>query len=278
MSLRIGLLTSIAALWLGALAQQTLRPVDSSWMIEAGASRLADTYLSPVKYSGLHLGVDYSRMQAMKQNPEQLIQGLNFGLNFERAKNPVGNATMYGLNLDASWRMLWRMRFAERFSFGVGGYIGANIGVLALMRNSNNPAQAQAALTIGPEAYVQWQMPIERLPMKLRLQGATPLVGAFFCPDYGELYYEIALGNHRGLTHFAWPGNRRRLKALLSLDFEFGGTTLRVGYRFDATSASANNITARRIIQSAVVGISGNYITINNKKPLNDAKTITADY
>ena len=34
------------------VAAEAVRPVNSSYMIEAGSSHLADTYLSPLKYTG----------------------------------------------------------------------------------------------------------------------------------------------------------------------------------------------------------------------------------
>lgn len=261
-------------------ARQPMRPVNSAWMIEAGSSHIADTYLSPVKYSGVHLGVTYNRLQAMRQHVERLSQGLEFSLNFDRAKNPAGNSTMMALRLDASWRLLWRGQIGSGFSGGIGGYAGGNVGVVTQMRNGNNPAQAQAALSIGPEGYVQWSGTIgRRMPLTVRWQASTPLLGAFFCPDYGELYYEIYLGNRSGLCHFGWPGNRRRVRSLLSADIHLGSTTLRLGYRLDATSAKANHITSRCIEHAAVIGIVCDYISINTrKKVLEDAKIVTAYY
>lgn len=47
-----------------------LRPVTSAYTFGAGSSHLADTYLSPLKYTGWHVDFHYERMQAMKFNPE----------------------------------------------------------------------------------------------------------------------------------------------------------------------------------------------------------------
>lgn len=274
---RLCIFFALAAATLTATAAEPLRPVTSAWMLEAGSSHLADTYLSPIKYSGQHYAVTYARLQALKSN-EHLAQGLQFTLDFDRAKNPAGNSTMYQARIDASWRMLWRMRLPAGFSFGAGGYVGLEAGALALMRNGNNPVQALAALSVGPEVYGRWNGKVGRMPLAATWQLSTPLVGAFFCPDYGELYYEIALGNHSGLAHFGWPGNRRRLRSLLSVDLNLGGTTLRLGYRFDGLSSRANNITSRRVEHSAVLGIVCDFISLNPRKPITDAQVITAYY
>lgn len=261
-----------AAAALGLSAQEPVRPVSSSWMAEAGSAHLADTYLSPVKYAGAHFGLTYSRRQAMKRT--DLTQGWDASVSFDRTKNPARNATLLGARIEGSWRIVRRWALPCGFSVGAGGYAGVEAGALYLSRNGNNPAQAVAAASVGPEVFAQWR----RGNLTLRLEASSPLLGAFFCPDYGELYYEIALGNHGGLAHFGWPGNRRRLRSLLSADIRLGGATLRLGYRLDATSSSANHITSRRIEHSAVVGVVCDFITINPRKPLNDAEIITAYY
>lgn len=257
-------------------AQEAVRPVNSAWMAEVGGSQLADTYLSPVKYSGEHYGVTYSRRQAMTL--PNVLQGWDINVSFDNAENPAGNARMLALRLQGGWRMMHSWKLPKNFSIGLGGYAGAEVGVLYLSRNGNNPAQADAAISIGPQAYAQWRGKIGSLPLSIRAEAWSPLIGGFFCPDYGELYYEISLGNHGGLFHFGWPGNRRRFNGLLSVDFHFGKSTLRLGYKFDAVSSKANHITHRRVEHSAVIGVVCDFININTRNAQNDAQIITAYY
>ncbi len=257
-----------------ASAQEPVRPVTSAWMAEVGTSHLADTYLSPLKYSGMHYAVTYSRLQAMKR--PTLVQGWDAGIVFDRAKNPSKNATMLGARVEGSWRLMHRWHLPHGFQVGAGGYAGLEAGALYLSRNGNNPAQALAAISVGPEAFAQWAGKLGKLPMAVRWQASAPLLGAFFCPDYGELYYEIQLGNRSDLARFAWPGSRRQLRSLLSVDLNFGRSTLRLGYRFDALSAKANYVTSRRITHAAVIGVVCDLVTINPRKT--DAQTVTAYY
>lgn len=259
-------------------ANEPLRPVNSAWMLGAGSSHLADTYLSPVKYGGTAFSLTYSRLQAMRQRPLCLAQGLEFTLEFERAKNPAGNATMLAAGIAARWNFWWRRNLGHGLSIGAGGSIDVEVGAVALMRNGNNPVQAEAAASVGPQIYGRWTSRLGRMPLALTWQLWTPLAGAFFCPDYGELYYEISIGNRSGLVHFGWPANRRQLRSLLSADLALGNASLRLAYRFNALSANANNITARRIAHEAVVGIVCDYVSINPRKPLKDAQIITAYY
>lgn len=48
----------------------TLRPVLAAYTFEVGSGHLADTYLTPLKYSGWHMGLDYTRYQAMGFDPD----------------------------------------------------------------------------------------------------------------------------------------------------------------------------------------------------------------
>ncbi|MBE6305324.1 MAG: DUF3316 domain-containing protein [Bacteroidales bacterium] len=257
-------------------AQEVIRPVNSAWSAEVGVSQLADTYLSPVKYSGEHYGLSYSRRQAMTL--PDFLQGWDVNLSFDNAKNPAGNARMLAMRVQGGWRMMHSWKLPKSFSIGLGGYIGAEFGVLYLSRNGNNPAQADAAFSIGPQVYAQWNSKLGKLPLRIRAEAWSPLIGGFFCPDYGELYYEISLGNHSGLFHFGWPGNRRRVNGLLSVDFDFGKSSLRLGYKFDAVSSKANHITHRRIEHSAVIGVVCDFINLNSQNALHDAQIITAYY
>lgn len=245
-------------------------------MAEIGSSHIANTYLSPEKYAGQRYGLTYSRLQAMKGSLNRCVQGWDLNLDFDRAKNRTGNSTMLGATISGSWRMMRRWQLPLGFQAGIGGYAGAEFGALYLSRNSNNPVQALAAINIGPEAFAQWSGKFKRLPLAVRWQLSSPLIGTFFCQDYGELYYEIQLGNRRDLVHCTWPGSRRAIKSLLSVDLNFGRSTLRLGYRFDALSARANNITTRMISHCAVIGVVCDLVTINPRK--HDEKLLPALY
>lgn len=246
-----------------AAAQEQVRPVSSAWMAEVGTSHLANTYLSSERYAGQRYGLNYSRLQAMKGKLDRCIQGWDVGIAFDHAKNRTGNAKLLSATISGAWRMLYRRHLPLGFQAGIGGYGSAELGAQYLGRNSNNPAQALAAVSVGPEVFAQWAGKIGRQPLAVRWQVSSPLIGAFFCQDYGELYYEIQLGNRRDLIHCAWPGSRRAVKSLLSADLNFGRCTLRIGYRFDALSQRANNITIRTISHCAIIGVVCDLVTIN---------------
>lgn len=107
-----------------------------------------------------------------------------------------------------------------------------------------------------------------------------PVTGIFFSPQYGELYYEIYLGNHKGLVRGAWPGNFFRLNNLLTADFRLGSTIIRAGYRCGITSTKASHIVTRRIEHTAVIGIASEWISLSadRRGPSEKSKIISALY
>ncbi len=107
-----------------------------------------------------------------------------------------------------------------------------------------------------------------------------PLTGIFFSPEYGELYYEIYLGNHSNLVRGAWPGNFFRLDNLATLDLRFGATILRLGYRCGVMSSKASDIVTRRITHTAVIGIASEWLALSASPSTNtrEAKIISALY
>lgn len=258
-----------------------LRPVASAYTIEIGSSHLCDTYLTPLEYKGLHTALSYERMQAMAFSPEKWIMQLRGSLSLNQSENPAGNATMWDLDFNVSWGMMrrWKIEAVSGLQLSAGGVTGINLGALYLARNGNNPVSAKAAWTVGVTGAAVYNFKISRLPVTVRYQPTLPVTGVFFSPDYGELYYEIYLGNHAGLAHGAWWGNYFRLDNLLTADLRLGATNLRIGYNCDVLSTKVNNIVSRRINHALVLGISGEWLSLPRSGRLSQkAKIISAIY
>ncbi|MDE6693057.1 MAG: DUF3316 domain-containing protein [Muribaculaceae bacterium] len=251
---------------LGALAQDTvpvLRPVTSSYTLEYGKAHIADTYLTPLHYRGPHYAFTYERDQAMRFNPQRWTMQLKLAMVFDHTKNPAKNATMANADLRASWDMMHRWRLPSGFTLGLGGGTSLTAGVLYLSRNGNNPASAKVGWTVDATGYAAWSGRIMRLPLTVRYQPTLPLTGVFFSPDYGQLYYQIALGEHDGLLHAAWPGNYFALDNLLTVDLHLGATSLRIGYHNNTFSSKVNNIVSLDITHAVVIGITTEWISLS---------------
>lgn len=238
------------------------RPVLSAYTIEAGSSHIAETYLSPLKYSGWSTALAYERMQAMRFDPERWVMRLRGRLALERTQNPARNTAMWGAELNIGWSMLRRWRVAPRWTVLAGGYTDLAAGALYNTRNSNNPIAAKASWTLGGAAGVAFATRLGRVPVCARYMAEMPLTGIFFSPQYGELYYEIYLGNHKGLVRGAWPGNFFRLDNLATLDFRFGRTIVRAGYRCGIFSSKTSHIVTRRMSHAFVIGVASEWISL----------------
>ena len=274
-------LIGILAAFTHASAEDRYRPVTAGYTLEVGSSHISDTYLTPLKYEGLSFGLGYERLQAMKFSPDKWVMQLTGRLGVNRAENPAKNATMWDLELGLSWGMMrrWRIENLTGLQLYGGGATLLDLGALYLARNGNNPVSAKAAWTVGLSGMAVYNFKISRLPVSLRYQAVLPVTGAFFSPDYGELYYEIYLGNHSGLAHAAWWGNYFRLNNLLTADLRLGSTNLRLGYRANILSTKVNNIVSREITHSFVVGVSGEWLSLPRSGSLSPkAKIISTMY
>lgn len=256
-----------------------LRPVMSAYTIEAGSSHVTDTYLSPLSYTGQTAAFAYDRMQAMKFNPDKWVMGLRIEVGMDHTENPARNATIWGAGIASRWAMMYRLPVNSPVKFAVGGSTGINLGALYTTRNGNNPVAAKASWTVNLTGMATWSTRIGRLPLTLCYRPTLPLTGVFFSQGYGELYYEIYLGNRHGLVHGAWPGNYFSLDNLATADLRFGATNLRLGYHNTILSTKVNNIVTRMITHSVVVGVSGEWIGFDRRSGISaPTRVISAIY
>lgn len=259
---------------------KTLRPVTSVFMAEAGSAKLADTYLTPLFYTGLHTGLAYEHNQAMGFDPRNWVRQLSVRASFDYTRNPARNANMINAEVEARWGMMLRRRvFTPGLTVGVGPAIDARAGVLYLSHNGNNPASAKGSVTIDAIGFAAWRTQLGRLPITLRYQADLPVAGVFFAPDYGQLYYEIWLGERSGLVHPAVWGQYFRMDNLVTADLSLGATTLRIGYHNDVISTKTQGIVSRRIYHAFTLGIVTEWISLNTRnRQQNEAKIFSAIY
>lgn len=260
----------------------TIRPVLNMFTLEAGSSHVADSYLSPITYRGWSAAFGYERLQAMKFNPHSWVMQLEARIELDRGRNLADNATAWRLDVSARWGMLrrWQDILIPNLTLALGGSTGIDGGAIYNPRNGNNPASAKLAWTVNITGYASWYFnPGGRLPILFRYQPTLPLAGVFFSPEYDELYYEIYLGNHSGLAHFAWPGNRFTMINYFSADLSLGNTILRLGYRNYLYSSKVDNLVTNVTTHAFVFGIGGEWISWNPRNGVsNDTRTFSAVY
>lgn len=259
----MAVLAAVAALCCSASdSTVVLRPVVSVYAVELGTAHIAQTYLTPLRHSGMAVALSYQRRQAMRFDPEHWVMGLDGRLAYATTTNvPSHVSQLYDIDLRVGWTMLRRWHAGPLTLWG-GGSTTVAIGVAYRPSNSNNPVAAKAAWTVNAAAGVSTAVRLGRLPITLCYMAELPLTGAFFTPQYGELYWEIYLGNHSNLFHCAWPGNYFRLGNVLTADLRAGKTIVRLGYRCNIASWKASHIVSRHIEHMLVVGLASEWLSI----------------
>ncbi|MDE6078701.1 MAG: DUF3316 domain-containing protein [Duncaniella sp.] len=248
-------------------ADDEARPVVSSYTLGVGSASLTDTYLTPLHYRGTTWQADYRRLQAAPFHPEKLTMKLGVNLDVAQTHNPAGNATMWEAMLTADWGVMRRWSLLPTLTLAIGGEVRLQGGAFYNARNGNNPASAKAAATIGLTGLASYTFRIGRLPIRAVYQPSLPALGAFFSPEYGQLYYEIYLGERRGLAHCAWWGNYFALDHLLAFDLQLGRTQLRLGYQGRYLSTHVNRLSSTASANLFVIGITTEWLSLSPRKP-----------
>ena len=238
--------------------EEPLRPVASAFTFEIGRQSALDTYLSPIRYSGLDVALGYERLRAAGFAPEKWLTRHNASVNFASMNNQSGSGAMMSLYLDYSFAMLRRWQLGRGLWLAGGGEAALTLGGLYNLRNSNNPATAKVAIDLGATAMASYHLRVGRLPLTFRYQVSLPVVGAFFSPAFGQSYYEMFyIGNTAGIVHFGAWHNRVDLRNYLSVDLHLGKMALRLGYRQLMRTTHVNHIDTQVLNHMFVLGISG---------------------
>lgn len=253
----------------GILSMNSENRIEFIW----GHQTTRCSYLSPLAYTGPGYGLSYEWRHAAWGKDGKGGSGKRFPIGMQAHAefdygyllSPAKNSRMYDLTFRLDWGVerLWGATVNAQspsartgFSWALGATVGADGGVIYLPRNGNNPAQALmwagAALTARGEYD---GLKLFGKPLRFSESVEVPTLGAFFCPAYGETYYEIYLGNHNGLAHFGWWGNRPQVRSRLRADWQLGRCALTLGFDYRFRGLECNDITTRMAQCSAVVGL-----------------------
>lgn len=232
----------------------TRRPVRSELMVEVGRSHLLSTYLSPLVYNGPSLALEARWGKAMPFDSSRWRMEFRFSAEGSPARNHARNAIMLQGLLRFSWGME-RVWSPAGGTLGAGASVSAEAGGLWLTRNGNNPVAANCACDLNLTLSLARPFTLAGKRLVAFNRFTLPSLGLFFSPAYGETYYEISLGNHAGLIHGGWWGNRFGLDNILGLEMPLGRRSLLMGWRCRLSSSWVNSINTQTWRHSASVGI-----------------------
>lgn len=251
------LLTTLAAAF--TVAAQDEAPdrhhTRSMLTIDAGYASIHDSYLTPITYGGLDLGLAYVASRVCKQGLWQWQ--LQVGADYNYVENPAKNNDLHKVMGDLSFSMQrrWAGAVAGKVNLSVGPMAQLRAGIVYNAVNSNNPVTVRAHCNVGAAAEALYPTRLGRKPIALRYQVQLPVVGVFFAPQYDESYYEIYLGNHRHLAHLGWWGNRLDMTHYLGAEVQLGKTMLGIGYRARLERWSVNNLHVHDASHAVVLSI-----------------------
>ena len=233
----------------------SVRSNHSLFMVDAGYASIHDSYLTPITYDGLGLGLTYEAMRAVRDN--KWLWQLQVGADYNYVENNAKNNDLHKVMGDITFNMQrqWRAALARRVDLSVGPMTQLRAGIVYDAVNSNNPVTVRAHWNVGITGMAAWHTRMWRLPVTLRYQMQLPALGVFFAPEYDESYYEIYLGNHKNLAHLGWWGNRLDMTNYLGADLHLGKTTLRIGYRSRLEHWNVNHLHVHDVTHALVLGI-----------------------
>lgn len=239
----------------GDSVREQPRPVTSIYSLEIGGARNLSTYLSPLYYDGISFALSGTWTKRFNHWPDRCMMRFEASVDFDYTRNPARNAVMPATTARFGWGLSWRHTFARDWQVTVGPMLDIYGGALYSARNGNNPVSVLASAGIDAAASISWRGKFGRLPVEIADEVRIPTLSAFFCPAYGESYYEIYLGNHRDLALLGWWGNAFGIDNLISIKMNFGRTGMIVGYRFDLRRFDANSLNTQLLRNAFVIGV-----------------------
>ena len=231
-------------------------PAQSMLMLDAGYASIHDSYLTPITYDGIDLGLSLEATRWASRY--RWLWQLSVGADYNYVENNAKNNNLHKVMGDISFNMqhAWMGVLHPRLGFSAGPMAQVRAGIVYDAVNSNNPVTVRAHANLGATGMAWFNTHLGRLPITLRYQAQLPVMGVFFAPEYDESYYEIYLGNHKNLAHLGWWGNRFDMTNYLGADLHVRKVTLRIGYRNRLEHWSVNNLNVHDFTHALVFGIS----------------------
>ena len=233
-------------------------------MLIIGTANSLDTYLSPLTYRGTELR--FTSQTVHNRPGRNWTYSLTHGLRLARETMRTNDGVRLegGYDVSCSWQRKIVNRtvgYWGRLMVTAGAGVDATVGFRYNAQNSNNPAQAEAAVCFTPAMAADWRFFLvspksnRRHTLGMRYEAAVPLVGVMFSPAYGQSYYEIfARADYDHNVCTIWVGNAPSLRQRLLFNFKLLKRQFFIGYEGDYRQARVNDIKYHRYTNAAVLG------------------------
>ena len=251
------------------------RPATMSLGLDLGTSAVRNTYLVPLLYEGVNVGINFDRWRKMRHGKWNNQQIINVKFAFGDAESGR-NSTMWSGR--ATYRYAMHRQLATYLEKAgmrlyLGPYAGAEIGYDYSLKTAggNNPATMRLVGNVGASAVANFDYRLFGKRCTFDLQLQMPLMGAGFMPEYGASYYEtFLLDNTKHNAHFTSLHNQQDLdvRAATNIPFSvlpcFGrsGSMLRLGVYYHIETMDINHIVERYSSIGLCIGWTWRYLPI----------------
>lgn len=192
-------------------------------------------------------------------------------IDFSYTENESQTAKKYTGMLEYGYSLLYKFKPVDRFVFMAGLKADALIGFVYNTRNGNNPATPKVNVNLGLSALASYPIYMKDNLILLRYQLSLPFAGVMYAHDYGQSYYEIDMENYKGVFRFASFHNQLMMRNVLSVEFPSKHAyTFKLAYMNNLYETRVNDLDTQWWINSFLIGVSYNFITVPGKKVHSD--------
>lgn len=235
--------------------------------VRFGWNKQLDTYLSPLAYDGMHIGIGNEWWQPFRQDTRlgktgRLDHWAHMGrldIRGVMQTSAARNNRIYGFGVTGGWSAFYYwLWFDNRLKVLVGPYVEASFDTRFLSSNVNKPVSMDIAADVMAMSGLSWSFYGKKTSYRLNYLIRTNLIGFDFLPDYWQSYYELSEGVP-GTTRCSGHWNHHTVKHELALDIQFPHSTWRVGAEHEYVNYGTKDLHFIRNQVSIVVGCIWNY-------------------
>lgn len=231
--------------------QSTEKEKLNHFMVGFGLSNVRDLYLSPLDYTGWNIKLLNQQSRQTTWFDNKFYKQQNIDLIFSASQSPSKNTFCYFLKLHYNIGGHYSLYDNSKFSFRIGALGNINVGGLYNNRNGNNPATARGYITLTPSAMLIYNA---SSTIAMRLQTNMDVFGIYFQPQYGESYYELSLGNTKGIINPIYLGNFRAYQILYTVDIPIKNNYIILGLSCDWLQTRVHSVNTHNYDYTFMIG------------------------
>jgi len=214
-----------------------------------GGAWIQDQYLSPVRYTGMMVGIGNEWWQPFSKQEEKKNEGKHhwahvgrIDTRFDWTYTPTRSNVVYGLNLRGGWGAYYMWNFPTPcLHLFVGPYMDINYRGKLIGSSVNKPYSMDASIDLMAMAGVGYSFHGKKTSYRLRYQILVNMIGVDYMPDYWQSYYEMGEGI-LGKVRCSGMWNHRNLRHEITLDMQFPHSTWRIGCRHEYLEYGEKNM------------------------------------